>query len=121
MKKYTDSHEWIEIEGEIGTVGITDHAQNELGDIVFVELPKSGVSIKAGDEVVVLESTKAAADMYSPVSGEIIEVNHSLNEASDLINRSAEKEGWIFRVRLTQLQELEGLLSQEQYQNQFEA
>ena len=78
MKKYTETHEWIEINGKIGTIGISHHAQKELGDIVFVELPKLNYQVKAGEEVAVLESTKAAADVYSPVSGKILEINEKI-------------------------------------------
>lgn len=117
MKKFTESHEWIDIEDNIGTVGVTSHAQKELGDIVFVELPKANRIVKAGEEAAVLESTKAAADVYSPVTGEIIEVNTQLKEASDLINRSPEKEGWLFKIKLHHPDELDKLLDNETYQN----
>lgn len=113
--KYTETHEWIDVQGEVGTVGITEYAQKELGDIVYVELPKVGKSVKAGEEAVVLESTKAAADVYSPVSGTIVEVNQALSQAAELVNRSAEQEGWLFKIRLSQPQEMDKLLDEASY------
>lgn len=114
--KYTVSHEWIRVENGIGIVGITDHAQKELGDIVYLELPKKGKTLKAGEEVCVLESTKAAADIYSPVSGKIIAVNEALLSQLHQIHQSAEKEGWLFKIQLTDPKELEALLSLSEYQ-----
>lgn len=108
--KYTESHEWIEVDGETGTVGITDFAQGELGDIVYVELPEIGKTLDAGDEVAVLESTKAAADIYSPVTGQIIEVNDQLELTPELINHSPMEGGWIFKIKLLQPSEMEKLL-----------
>ena len=113
--KFTQSHEWINVVENIGTVGITDHAQKELGEIVFVELPKVGKIVKAGEEAVVLESTKAAADVYSPVSGEIMEVNASLKDAAELVNQAAESEGWLFKIKLSNPNELENLMDVEAY------
>ena len=108
--KFAPSHEWIRVEKGIGTVGITDYAQSELGDIVYIELPSVGKAVQAGEEAVVLESTKAAADIYSPVSGEIVAVNESLIKDPQRINRSAEEEGWLFKIRLSNPKELDGLL-----------
>lgn len=113
--KFTESHEWINVEDGVGTVGITDHAQKELGEIVYVELPAVGKQVKAGEEVAVLESTKAAADIYSPVSGEVVEINQKLGDFIHQINASAEKEGWLFKVRLSNQQEIQTLLSLNQY------
>jgi glycine cleavage system H protein len=113
--KFTDSHEWIRVENGVGTVGITDAAQRELGEVVYVELPSVGKHVKAGQEVAVLESTKAAADIYSPVSGEIIEINQKLLDFVHHINRSAEQEGWLFKIKLSQPAELDTLLTREQY------
>ena len=115
MKKYTESHEWISVDGQTGTVGVTDFAQKELGDIVYVELPEVGKMVQAGGEVVVLESTKAAADVYSPVSGEIIAVNHQLSEAAELVNRSPEKDAWLFKINLSNPSELDSLLDESRY------
>jgi glycine cleavage system H protein len=113
--KFTDSHEWINIENGIGTVGITDHAQRELGEVVYIELPAVGKQVKAGQEVAVLESTKAAADIYSPVSGEIVEINQKLCDFIHHINASAESEGWLFKVKLSEYSEMEKLLKREEY------
>jgi glycine cleavage system H protein len=113
MKKFTETHEWIQVENGIGTVGITNYAQRELGVIVFVELPEVGKKVKCGEEAAVLESTKAAADVYSPVSGEILKVNAALNGDSELVNRSAENEGWIFQVKVSNPEELMALRDKE--------
>lgn len=115
--KYTDSHEWIEMESaDTARMGITPYAQNELGDIVYVELPTAGRQINARQEVAVLESTKAAADVYSPVTGVIAEVNTKLANAPELINRSPDQEGWICKIRLSNPAELDLLMSKEEYQ-----
>jgi glycine cleavage system H protein len=113
--KYSESHEWIEVTQGIGTVGVSDHAQKELGDIVYVELPKVGKHVNAGEEVAVLESTKAAADVYSPVSGTICEVNQSLTQASEKVNQFPESEGWLYKIKLKDLNELNNLLNAESY------
>lgn len=113
--KYTESHEWVEVLNGIATVGVTDHAQKELGDIVYVELPAVGRDVKAGEEAAVLESTKAAADVYAPVSGTIVDVNKSLNDASELINKSPEKDGWIFKLKVSDLKELDKLMDEKAY------
>jgi len=113
--KFTESHEWIRIENGVGVVGITDHAQKELGQIVYVELPAVGKQVKAGQEVAILESTKAAADIYSPVSGEVTEINQKLVDFIHQINASAEKEGWLFKIKLSDQKEAEKLLNQKEY------
>lgn len=113
--KFTDSHEWIKVENGIGTVGITDYAQKELGEVVYIELPSVGKQVKAGQEVAVLESTKAAADIYSPVSGEIVEINQKLGDFIHHINASAEFEGWLFKIKLSDQSETEKLLKREEY------
>lgn len=117
--KYTDTHEWIRAEEKIGTVGVTDHAQKELGDIVYVELPEVGKKVKAGEEAAVLESTKAAADVYAPVSGTIVEVNEQLGENSQLVNSSAEDMGWLFRIEMSDPAELDNLMDHEHYTAQL--
>ncbi|MDP1608410.1 MAG: glycine cleavage system protein GcvH [Chlamydiales bacterium] len=94
------SHEWIRVEENIGTVGISDHAQKELGEIVYIELPQIGQLVKEGEEVCVLESTKAAADVYSPASGKVIAVNESVRQTPSLINRAAESSGWLYKIEL---------------------
>ncbi|HKX23006.1 MAG TPA: glycine cleavage system protein GcvH [Rhizorhapis sp.] len=119
MSRYfTDEHEWIQVEGEIATVGITDYAQGQLGDIVFVELPAEGAKFEKGDDAAVVESVKAASDVYAPVSGEVVEVNGALEEEPALVNSDAEEEGWFFRMRLGDPSELEGLMDEAAY-NKF--
>lgn len=113
--KFTESHEWIDVKGNIGTVGISQHAQGELGEIVYVELPEVGKTVKAGKEAAVLESTKAAADVYSPVSGVIESVNHNLTSEPNLVNRSPEKDGWIFTIKLSDPAELDAMMTQDAY------
>ena len=116
-KKYTKEHEWIELDGDIATIGITNHAQESLGDIVFVDLPEIGKVVSSGAEVSVIESVKAASDIYSPVDGEIIEVNNNLNDNASLINESAELEGWIFKVKISNKQQLESHMILSDYEN----
>lgn len=113
--KFSETHEWIKVEAEYATIGITRYARQELGEIVFIELPKVGAKVKCGDEVAVLESTKAAADIYSPVSGEILEVNQKLKEDLTLINDLPESQGWIFKAKLDDAAELEKLYSEQDY------
>jgi glycine cleavage system H protein len=113
--RFTESHEWIKVQEGIGTVGITHHAQKELGEVVYVELPAVGKQVKAGEEVAVLESTKAAADIYSPVSGEVVEINQKLGDFIHQINSSAEAEGWLFKIKLSDHAETETLLKREEY------
>lgn len=115
MKLYSDTHEWIEVEGEKGTVGVSDYAQKELGEVVFISLPEVGRTVQAGQEIVILESTKAAADIYSPVSGTITEVNTKIKEVPDLLNQYPESEGWIYRMTLSNPQELSNLMSRKDY------
>lgn len=116
MSRYfTEDHEWVDVEGEIATVGITDYAQSQLGDIVFVELPDEGVSFEKGADAAVVESVKAASDVYSPVSGEVIEANSALEEEPALVNNDAEEDGWFFKLRLTDVTELEGLMNESAY------
>ncbi len=117
--KFTESHEWIEVKDNIGTVGISQHAQKELGEIVYVELPEEGKSVNAGKEAAVLESTKAAADVYSPVSGTILSVNKNLTSTPDLVNISPEKDGWIYTIKLSMPSELENLMTPEIYHSKL--
>lgn len=121
MMYFTDSHEWIKVEDLLGTVGVTAHAQKELGEIVYLELPEIGRKVKAGEEVVVLESTKAAADIYAPVSGEIVAINPAVKSAPDLLNQSPEDLGWLFRIRLSNPQELNILMNRNSYQRLVES
>lgn len=114
--KYTETHEWVEMKNGVGVVGITDHAQKELGDIVYVELPKEGKAVKAGEEIAVLESTKAAADVYSPISGTIVSVNTALTSQSELVNQSPEKDGWLFKIKPSNENETDKLMDAAKYQ-----
>lgn len=118
--KFSESHEWIKVEEGIGTVGITKEAQNELGEVVYIELPRVGKNVKAGEEAAVLESTKAAADIYSPVSGEIIAINQELQDFSEKINKEPETAGWLFKVRLANPAELSALMDRKAYEKFFE-
>ncbi|MCB1136301.1 MAG: glycine cleavage system protein GcvH [Chlamydiia bacterium] len=115
--KFTESHEWVEAKGGVATVGVSHHAQEELGDIVYVELPEIGKAVDATDEACVLESTKAAADVYSPVSGQIIEVNAVLADSPELVNDDAEGEGWLFKVKMSDPSELDDLMDEAEYQD----
>jgi len=114
--KYVASHEWIRDEGDgTVTIGITDHAQDLLGDVVFVELPEVGSDVNAGDDAGVVESVKAASDIYAPVSGEVIEINESLEDAPEQANSDPYGDGWFFRVKLSDASELDDLLDAEAY------
>jgi glycine cleavage system H protein len=112
---YTEEHEWIRVDGEAATVGITDFAQGQLGDIVFVELPEPGRQVGKGGEAAVVESVKAASDVYAPVSGEVTEANQALGDDPSLVNSDPEGEGWFFRLRFADASELEGLMDAEAY------
>jgi glycine cleavage system H protein len=114
---YTKEHEWVSVEGDIGTVGITDHAQHELGDIVYVDLPKPGTVVAQGKTVGSVESVKAVSDIYSPVSGEIVEINASLAEAPEKLNTDAHGDAWLVRIRLSAPDEIKNLLSAADYRS----
>ena len=116
MSRYfTEDHEWIDVDGDIGTVGISDYAQGQLGDIVFVEVPADGRALKKGDEAAVVESVKAASDVYSPASGTVIEGNAKLADEPDLVNGDPEGEGWFFRLTLSDPGELDELMDEDAY------
>jgi glycine cleavage system H protein len=115
--RYTKDHEWIRLDGEVATVGITEHAQEQLGDIVFVELPEVGKKVEKGGEAAVVESVKAASDVYAPASGEVVAVNQSLDGAPAAVNEEAEGKGWFFRLKLSNASELDGLMSAAQYKD----
>jgi glycine cleavage system H protein len=114
---FTKDHEYLRIEGDIATIGITDHAQSALGDVVFVDLPSIGKSYKMGAEAAVVESVKAASDVYAPVSGEVTEVNTKLPDSPGTINEDPLGSGWFMKMRLTNLSELDGLMNEAQYQD----
>ena len=114
-KKYTKDHEWITLEGEVATIGITNYAQESLGDIVFVEFPEIGKLVQAGDQVGVIESVKAASEIYSPVTGKIREVNEKLINTPQLINTDSENLGWYIKINVEKIDELNNLLSFDQY------
>ena len=112
---YTQDHEWIDVEGDTGTVGITDYAQGQLGDITFVELPDAGTALKKGDAPCVVDSVKAASDVYAPVSGTVTEANAALEGEPELVNTDPEQGGWLFRLTLADADELEGLMDRAAY------
>ncbi|VWX54658.1 glycine cleavage system protein GcvH [Novosphingobium sp. 9U] len=114
---FTQEHEWIDVDGEVGTVGITDYAQGQLGDITFVELPAEGANVGKGDSVSVVDSVKAASDVYSPVSGTITEANPALADEPELVNSDAEKGGWLFRLTLSDPAELDALMDEAAYKD----
>ena len=114
--RYTKDHEWIRLEGGVGVVGITDYAQNALGDVVFVEVPEAGKALTAGGEAGVIESVKAASEIYSPVSGEVLEGNAGLDGDPALVNTSPTGDGWIFKVKLADPSEVEKLMTEAEYQ-----
>lgn len=113
--RYTEAHTWVHLDDDIATVGITDFAQSELGDVVFVELPEVNSEVSAGDEVSVVESVKTASDIPAPLSGEIVSINEALTEQPELINSSPYDTGWIFRIRISNASELEELLTANDY------
>ena len=113
--KYMSSHEWVLIEGDVATVGITDHAQELLGDLVYIELPEEGSSVSAGDSVGVIESVKAASDSYAPVTGEVIEVNSELEDAPERINQDPYGDGWMYKISMEDSEEVSDLLDPEAY------
>ena len=113
--RYTKDHEWIRLDGDVATVGITEHAQSRLGDIVYVELPEIGRKVEKGGDAAVVESVKAASDVYAPASGEVVAVNQALDGAPGSINEEAEGKGWFFRLKLTAPDELNELMTDQQY------
>ncbi|WP_419913534.1 glycine cleavage system protein GcvH [Hoeflea sp.] len=112
---FTEDHEWIRVDGEEAVVGITNYAQEQLGDIVFVELPDAGQKVQKGDAVIVVESVKAASDVYAPVAGEVTAVNDALEGEPGLINDSAQSDGWLIKLRLDDASQLEGLMDEAAY------
>jgi glycine cleavage system H protein len=114
--KYTKDQEYIRVEGDVGVVGITDYAQQQLGDVVFVELPAPGKALAKGGEAAVVESVKAASEVYAPVSGEVVEVNTALEGAPGTVNEDSTGKGWFLKLRLSDAKELDGLMSEDEYQ-----
>ena len=115
--RYSKDHEYIRIEGDVGTVGISDYAQGQLGDVVFVELPTVGKALSKGGEAAVVESVKAASEVYAPVSGEVVEVNGELEATPGTVNEDPAGKGWFVKIKLTNAGELDGLLSEAEYQD----
>lgn len=114
-ERYTKTHEYVRVEGETGVVGITDYAQSQLGDVVFVELPPVGGKIKKGAEAATVESVKAAAEVNAPVSGEVLEVNSALADSPGLVNEDPSGKGWFFKMKLADTAELDGLMDEDAY------
>ncbi|UNE53584.1 glycine cleavage system protein GcvH [Bartonella machadoae] len=112
---FTEDHEWLNVEGQVVTVGITHYAQEQLGDLVFVDLPKQGTQLTKGDAAAVVESVKAASDVYAPLDGEVVEINEALADNPELVNQKAEKEGWLWKMTLQDETQLEGLLDETAY------
>ncbi|AQR73758.1 glycine cleavage system protein GcvH [Sphingomonas sp. LM7] len=117
MRYFTEDHEWIDVDGDVATVGITEYAQSQLGDIVFVETPEEGKSVAKGDDAAVVESVKAASDVYAPVAGTVIEGNAQLADNPALVNEDPEGEGWFFKLTLADAGELESLMDEAAYQD----
>jgi glycine cleavage system H protein len=120
MLKFTKEHEWIRVENDVGTVGITDYAQTQLGDVVFVELPQTGKALEQGKEAAVVESVKAASEIYAPVSGTVTEVNAALGEQPGKVNEDAGGAGWFFKLKLAKPAELDGLMDEAGYKSYIE-
>ena len=114
-KKYTKEHEWVEVDGDTATVGITNHAQESLGDIVFIDLPTVGKEVKSNEELCVIESVKAASDIYAPIDGEVIEINNNLNDDASIVNKDPEKDGWIFKMKISDISQYNNLMTLDEY------
>jgi glycine cleavage system H protein len=118
--RYTEDHEWISVDGDVGTVGISDYAQEQLGDVVYVELPEVGRSVAKKDEIATVESVKAASEIYAPVAGEVVEINEALNDEPGLVNSDAEGKGWMLKLRLGDASELDELMDDAAYKTYVE-
>ena len=118
--KFTEEHEWLRTEGDIVVVGITEHASTQLGDVVFVELPEEGTTVSKDDEIVVIESVKAASDILAPLDGEIIEINEALSDEPSKVNEDPMGEAWFFKMSLKNQGELDGLMSEDDYKKHIE-
>ncbi len=119
--RYTKEHEWVRVEGDVGTIGITDHAQHELGDIVFVDLPKPGASVSQGQAVGSVESVKAVSDIFSPISGEVIEINETLADAPEKLNQDPHGDAWLAKIRIGSPGEFDALMTAAQYEEYTKA
>ena len=117
MRYFTKDHEWIDVDGDVGTVGISEYAQSQLGDIVFVDVPEAGKQLSKGDDAAVVESVKAASDVYSPVAGTVTEGNAALAEQPDLVNTDPQGDGWFFKLTLSDPGELDGLMDEAAYKS----
>lgn len=115
-RKYTEDHEWVLVDGDVCTVGISDHAQEQLGDVVFVELPELGATLEKGGEAGTVESVKAASELYAPISGEVVEVNEALNDEPSLANSDPTGQGWFFKIKLADPSELDALMDEDAYE-----
>jgi len=116
-ERYSDQHEWIKLDGNVGTVGISDYAQNALGDVVYVEMPEVGASFAKDDEVAVVESVKAASEIYAPVGGEIVKINSAVEDDPSLVNTSPMDDGWFFKLRVEDPSAVEQLMTEDEYQS----
>lgn len=119
--KYTEDHEWVKVDGESATIGISIYAAKQLGDVVFVELPEIGRDLNKGDEAAVVESVKAASEVYAPISGEVTEVNEELEDAPETVNASAEGEGWFLKIKVSDASELDSLMDEAKYKEYCES
>lgn len=115
MLKYNEEHEWVRVDGDIATIGISDYAQSQLGDVVYVEVPEIGATMSKGEELCVVESVKAASEIYAPVSGEVVEVNNDLEENFSLVNEAPLDGGWIAKIRISDKSEIDGLMDEAAY------
>ena len=120
-RKYTEDHEWILVEDDIATVGISDHAQEQLGDVVYIELPEAGAEFAQGDEAATIESVKAASEIYAPVAGKVTEVNKALNDSPDLVNSEPYGNGWFFKLRISDASEIGKLMDEKAYTKYVES
>jgi glycine cleavage system H protein len=118
-RKFTEDHEWLSIDGDVATVGITSYAQSQLGDLVFVELPQTGRAVKKGETIAVVESVKAASDVYSPLSGEVVETNESVVADPALVTADPEKAAWLFKIRIADRAELDSLMDEAAYRQRI--
>lgn len=113
--KYTQDHEWIKVDGLMGTIGISTYAAGQLGDVVYVELPEVGKSLNQGDEAAIVESVKAASEVYAPISGTVSEINNALENAPETVNQAAQDDGWFLKITITDMSELDGLMDETAY------